>query len=567
MKTPKRILIVGGVAGGAACAARLRRLSEETEIVVFERGPYVSFANCGLPYYLGGVIRNRADLLVADPIRFRRFFRIEVRTRTEVLSVDRRNRQLTIRDHETGAESTEGYDALVLSPGARPVRPPLPGIDLPGIFTLRNIPDADRVMEWIESRNAKQAVVVGGGFIGLEMAENLVRRGLGVTVIEKMAQVMPPLDPEMAAQVHIEVRNEGVDLRLGTGVSGFKPKEGGGLCVGTASGEVCGADVVVLAIGVRPETDLAAAAGLEIGERGGIRVDDQMRTSDPAIWAVGDAVEVRNVVTGQWTLLPLAGPAARQGRVAADAIMGRASRFRGVQGTAVVGVFGRTVACTGANEQALDAAGIAYEKVYLHPAQHVGYYPGAQPIEMKLLFAPDDGRILGAQCVGLEGVEKRIDVLSTAIQHSATVYDLEEAELCYAPQYGAAKDAVNMAGFVAANLLNGDSPVAHWTDLERLGRAGPAGGKPMPLILDVRFPDEYEAGHVAGSLLIPLPELRDRLGDLPRDREIWVNCNVGQRAYYAVRILRQHGFEAKNLSGGYRTFTSGQSGEVETSVG
>jgi NADPH-dependent 2,4-dienoyl-CoA reductase/sulfur reductase-like enzyme/rhodanese-related sulfurtransferase len=459
----------------------------------------------------------------------------------------------------------ERYDALVLSPGARPIKPPLPGIDLPGIFTLRNIPDVDLIEHWIDAHEAKRAVIVGGGFIGLEMAENMAHRGLAVTLIEKLPQVMPPLDPEMAATLHLELRAKGVDLQLGDGVQGFREREDGGLCVQTESGEVCGADIVLLAIGVRPETDLATGAGVELGERGGIRVDDRMRTNVEGIWAVGDAVEVRHVVTGESMLLPLAGPAARQGRIAADVIMGRDSRFRGVQGTSVCGLFGVTVACTGANERMLTDAGIPCEKVYLHPGHHVGYYPGAEPIELKVLFSPEDGRLLGAQAVGRGGVEKRIDVLSMAMQMGSTVYDLEEAEMCYAPQYGAAKDPVNMAGFVASNHLRGDSPVIHWPELERVDRDG-ADGK-MPVVVDVREADEYEGGHVPGSIHIPLADLRDRLGELPRDREIWVNCGVGQRAYYGVRILRLNGFEARNLSGGMRTFTSGASGKVETSVG
>lgn len=565
MKTPKRVLIVGGVAGGAACAARLRRLSEETEIVVFERGPYVSFANCGLPYYLGGVIEGREDLLVSTPLLFRKRFHVDVRTEQEVVAILPEERKIAVRRTGRTETQAEPYDALVLSPGARPIKPPLPGIDLPGIFTLRTIPDADAIDDWIDAHKAKRAVIVGGGFIGLEMAENLVHRGLAVSLIEKMPQVMPPLDPEMAAPVHIELRSCGVDLRLGDGVQGFREREDGGLCVRTESGEVCGADIVMLAIGVKPETELAKSAGIELGERGGIRVDDRMRTNVPGIWAVGDAVEVRHAVTGESVLLPLAGPAARQGRVAADVIMGRDSVFRGVQGTSVVGVFGLTAACTGANERMLAAAGVPYEKVYLHPGHHAGYYPGAEPIELKVLFRPGDGRLLGAQAVGRAGVEKRVDVLSLAIQKGSTVYDLEEVELCYAPQYGAAKDPVNMAGFVASNHLRGDAPVVHWPDLERVDRGG-ADGR-MPVVLDVREASEYEAGHVPGSIHIPLGELRERLGDLPLGREIWAHCGVGQRAYYAVRILRQNGFEARNLSGGIRTFTSGTSGKVETAVG
>ncbi len=565
MDQPKKVVIVGGVAGGAACAARLRRVSEEAEIIMLERGPHPSFANCGLPYYLGGVIPHRSDLLVATPSRFRHYFRIDVRTRNEAIRIDREKKVVEIRDLEKDRVYTESYDALVLAPGSAPIRPPLPGIDLPGIFTLRNIPDVEAINAWIAEKTPASAVVVGGGFIGLEMAENLVRRGLEVTLIEKMPQVMMPLDTEMAANVHVEIRNHGVDLQLGTGVAGFRQSEEG-IVVETETGDIGPTGMVILAIGVQPDTILAKEAGLELGLRDAIRVDEKMRTSDPSIWAVGDAVEVRSFITGEPVLLPLAGPAARQGRIAAETIMGLDRRFRGVQGTAVVAIFGLTVASTGLNERTLRASGTPFEKIYLHPAQHVGYYPGASPIEMKVLFTPEEGKILGAQAVGRKGVEKRIDVVSTAIQFGGTVFDLEETELCYAPPYGAAKDPVNMIGFIAANHLRGESPVVHWSTLEELYADRPEGAE-MPFILDVREPGEYEATHVSGSTLIPLPQLRDRLDEIPRDRQIWVVCGVGQRAHYAVRILRQKGFDARNLSGGIRTFTSGTAGKMIADLG
>jgi NADPH-dependent 2,4-dienoyl-CoA reductase/sulfur reductase-like enzyme len=433
-----------------ACAARLRRLDEAAEIFIYERGPDVSFANCGLPYYLGGVIAERQRLLVATPERFRDWLAIEVRTRHEVEAIDLAGRTAVVRNLQTGATAAKRYDAMVLSPGAVPIRPACPGIDRPGVFTLRNLEDADHVRAWIEQHRPGRAVVVGGGYIGLEMAENLSRRNLDVTVLERSGQVMSPMDPEMVAPVHAELRRNGVDLCLGEGLSAIEPGPDDRLTVVSSGGQRIVAGIAILAVGVRPGVELARRAGLEIGALGGIRVDDRMQTSDPAVWAVGDAVEVRDGITGQWTLCPLAGPAARQGRVAADVICGRDARFRGSQGTAVVGVFDLTLAITGASEKKLKAAGIPCRKSYTHALDHAGYYPGAEMIAMKLLFDPQSGRILGAQAVGRRGVEKRIDVLATAIQHQATVFDLEQAELCYAPQYGSAKDPVNMAGFVAA---------------------------------------------------------------------------------------------------------------------
>jgi NADPH-dependent 2,4-dienoyl-CoA reductase/sulfur reductase-like enzyme/rhodanese-related sulfurtransferase len=543
--TKKRVVIVGGVAGGATCAARLRRLDEGAEIIVLDRGPYVSFANCGLPYYVGNVIHGEAKLLLATPALFRERFNIEVRTRNEVAAIDRQACDVLARDLETGRDYREHYDALVLSPGAAPIRPPLPGIDLPGIFTLRTVPDSRVIREWIESRKPRRAVVVGGGFIGLEMAENLIHRGIDVTIVEMADQLMPPLDPEMADFVRRRVATHVAHLQLGDGVAGFEPAGDDSLVVRTQKGGSFDADLVVLSIGVRPESQLARAARLEIGERGGIRVDQQMRTSDPRIWAVGDAVEVKNRVVDQWELIPLAGPANRQGRIAADVICGRDSRFKGVQATAVCGFFGLTVALTGATERTLRRAGIEdFESVYLHPGNHVGYYPGAKPIHVKLVFRRSDGLVLGAQAVGEEGVERRIDVISTAIQMGATVFDLEEAELCYAPQYGAAKDPVNVAGMIAANVVRGDVHLAPWRELHAV----------EALFLDVREPTEFHAGFLDGAVNIPLGQLRDRMDELPRDRKIWVNCGVGQRAYYACRLLSQHGFHVCNLSGGYHTY-------------
>jgi NADPH-dependent 2,4-dienoyl-CoA reductase/sulfur reductase-like enzyme/rhodanese-related sulfurtransferase len=543
--TRKRVLIVGGVAGGASCAARLRRLDETADIIVFDRGPYVSFANCGLPYYVGNVIVDERKLLVASAELFRERFNIAVHTETEATAIDRAGRTLTVRDVRSGAARSERYDALVLSPGAAPIRPPLPGVDLPGVFAVRSIPDSRRIRAWIDEHHAQTAVVVGGGFIGLEMVENLMRRGLAVTVLEKLPQVMSPLDAEMAAPVMQHLEANGVRLHMGDGLARIDTVAAGGLAVTAESGARLPADLVILAIGVRPETDLARRAGLAIGRRGGIVTDPQMRTSDSRIWAVGDAAEVQDVLTGQETVLPLAGPANRQGRVAAESIAGRPTSFRGVQATSVVGVLGMTIASTGASEKGLSRAGVTgFTKVYLHPGHHAGYYPGAQPIHLKLLFTVPDGRILGAQAVGTAGVEKRIDVIALAIQLGGTVHDLAAAELCYAPQYGAAKDPVNLAGMIAQNVLSGDMPLADWAQLE----------KTDALLVDVREPDEFAAGHVPAAINLPLSQLRERYNDLPAEREVWLSCGVGQRAYYATRFLRQHGYRARNLSGGFTTY-------------
>jgi NADPH-dependent 2,4-dienoyl-CoA reductase/sulfur reductase-like enzyme/rhodanese-related sulfurtransferase len=551
-----KVVIVGGVAGGASCAARLRRLDEKADILMVERGPYVSYANCGLPYHVSGVIEKESSLLVATEQTFRALFAIDCRTRCEVVGISPAGKTVELKNHATGEITTESYDKLVLSPGAAPIRPPLPGIDLPGIFSVRTVPDAREVRRWIErgasdlteenastgllaSDQTRRAVVVGGGYIGLEMAENLVHSGLEVTIVEMLDQVMPPLDPECARLVERHLEKNGVRLALNDGVAGFRQTAGGSIEVLTKSGKAHPADIVILAIGVRPEISLAKMAGLEIGQRGGIRVDEQMHTSDPDIFAVGDAVEVKDFVTGEWSLIALAGPANRQGRIAADVIAGRNSRFRGTQGTSVIGIFGATVASTGASEKLLTRLGQKdFEKVYLFPNSHAGYYPGAKTIVLKVIFRKSDGRLLGAQALGLDGVEKRIDALAMALQMGATVYDLEEAELCYAPPFGSAKDPVNFAGMVPADVLRGDMPLCHW---DSVGNG---------LLLDVRNPPELAVESVPGALNIPLPELRARLGELPRDREILLICRSAQRAYYATRILLQNGFKARNLSGG-----------------
>ncbi|MBW1697828.1 MAG: FAD-dependent oxidoreductase [Deltaproteobacteria bacterium] len=544
----KKLLIVGGVAGGASCAVRARRLSEDAEIIMLERGPYVSFANCGLPYHVGKVISKEEYLLVASPELFRDRFKIDVRIQHNVRRILREEKSIEVESLTEGEVYRENYDALVLSPGSEPIRPTIPGVSLPGIFTVSTIPDTRRILQWINENNPRRAVVVGGGFIGLEMAENLIRRKIGVSIAEMQKHVMPALDPEMGAIINDHLRARGVDLYLGSPVSAFRKGSSASLCVCLDSGKEIEADLVILCIGVRPRIELAEAAGLRIGECGGIWVDDQMRTSDDNIWAVGDAVEVKDYVLGGQTMVPLAGPANRQGRIAADVILGngvKKPRFRGVQATAVCGVLGLTIASTGKTERQLIRAARSseigpFEKVYLHPYHHATYYPNAKHMCMKLIFAKKDGRILGAQAVGREGVEKRIDVIAMAIQKNGTVFDLEEAELCYAPQYGSAKDPVNLAGMVAANTLRGLIEVAHWEDLKGSGA----------FILDVRDLKEYERDHVEGAVNIPLNSLRERMGELPRDQDIFVYCLVGIRSYLAARILRQNGFRAKNISGG-----------------
>mmetsp|Transcript_26396 Transcript_26396/g.60010 ORF Transcript_26396/g.60010 Transcript_26396/m.60010 type:complete len:554 (-) Transcript_26396:78-1739(-) len=543
----KKILIVGGVAGGASAAARLRRMDENATITVFEKGPFVSFANCGLPYYVGDVIKDDKDLVIATPERFKERFNVDVKTMHEVLKIDKERKTLEVKDLNTDDISVESYDALVLAPGAIPIRPPLPGIDLPGIFILRTIPDSMLVRSWMEKHTIKRAVVVGGGFIGLETAENLVHRGVEVTIVEMGTQVLPPMDPEMAEILHEHCKAKGVKLCLGDGVAGFY-KTDSGLEVATQSGARYPCDVAILGIGVRPETRLAKEAGLELGKLGGIKVDDQMRTSDPNIWAVGDAVEVKDFVTGQMALIPLAGPANRQARIAADAICGRSSSFRGVQGTAVCGVFDKVAASTGASEKTLKRFGIPYEKVYLHPNHHVGYYPGAKLIHFKLLFDPKDGKVLGAQAIGEAGVEKRIDVVAMAIQKGMTVFDLEESELCYAPQFGAAKDPVNFAGFIASNCLRGDAPVVQWDKIIK-GECDP-----NHVLVDVRTKEEIQLGMYKGAKHIPIDEMRSRMSELPKDKPIYLYCGVGLRGYNVARILKQNGYDAYNVPGGWKTY-------------
>lgn len=551
-----KVIIVGGVAGGASCAARLRRLDEKAEIIMVERGPYVSYANCGLPYHVGGVIEKEASLHVFNEQMFKVTFAIDVRTNCAAVSISPKEKTVTLRNVESGFETTESYDKLVLSPGAESVRPPLPGIDLPGIFHVRTVPDARKIREWIERgspflagiynysgiqavKPKIRAVIVGGGFIGLETAENLVHRGFEVTILERNEQVLPHIDQEHARVVESFLEKNGIRLALADGAAAFKQATGSVIDVETESGKTYPADIVILALGVRPSTNLAKSAGLEIGERGGIRVDDQMHTSDPDIFAVGDVIEVKDFVTGELSNIPLAGPANRQGRIAADVIAGRDSSFRGTQGTAIIGLFDAAIAWTGTSEKALKRIGDTdYEKYYLYPNSNAGYYPGATPIAIKVLFRKSNGQLLGAQALGKNGVDKRISTIAALIQMGATVYDLEESELCYAPQFGSAKDPVNFAGMVAADILREDMPISHW-DTAKDG-----------FLLDVRHPVELAVENVPGAVNIEWGELRNRLDELPRDKEIHVFCRSGQRSYNATRILLQNGFKAKNVSGG-----------------
>jgi NADPH-dependent 2,4-dienoyl-CoA reductase/sulfur reductase-like enzyme/rhodanese-related sulfurtransferase len=557
------IVIIGAVAGGASAAARARRLSEDAEIILIERGEAPSFANCGLPYYVGGVIERRDKLLVAPVERLEKRYRLDVRTRSEALSIDRATKRIRVRELDSGREYELPYDKLILAPGAAPLRPPIAGIDLPGVHTLRDLRDADRLHAAVQG--AARAVVIGGGFIGVEMAENLVHRGVATTIVELAPQILPPWDAEMVAPLAAHLRRHGVALRLGDSAEAIAPAlrreaadngRASALTVSLKSGDKLPADLVILSVGVRPENRLAVAAGLAVGPRGGIRTNEHMQTSDPDIYAVGDAVETRHAIDGSPTQIPLAGPANRQGRIAADHIFGRPSRFRGTQGTAIVGAFGMTAAMTGFSEKALRAAGVDFHKIYIHPGHHAGYYPGAEAMALKLLFAPQDGAILGAQCVGGAGVDKRIDVLAIAIQARFTVYDLEEAELAYAPQFGAAKDPINMAGFVAAGLLRGDQPVMH-ADALAVPRSNEAAGGMAPadvMLVDVRASSEFSAGHIPGAVNIPIEELRGRLDELPRDHPLAVYCQVGQRGYLAARLLAEHGYDVRNLSGGYATY-------------
>lgn len=575
--TRVKTIIIGGVAGGASAATRLRRLDETADIVMLERSGYVSFANCGLPYYVGGTITQRGALLLQTPASLHNRFRLDVRVHSEAIAIDRANQTVTVRETQTGREYTESYDYLVLSPGATPIVPPVPGRER--ALTLRTIEDTDKIKAAVDQLLADQqprgeygegawqedepesfpadtpaaagrsAVVIGGGFIGLEMAENLRERGLAVTVVELAPQVMAPLDPEMAALVATELAHHGVELALGVQVSQIDPNT-----VTLSDGRVVPADLVIMSIGVRPDATLAKQAGLALGPRGGIAVDEQLRTSDPRVFAVGDAVDKEDAVTGEPVLVPLANSANRQGRLVADAIAGRAIRFTGVRGTAIVKIFGLTVAVTGVNEKRLRAAGRPYQAIHTHPGSHAGYYPGSERISIKLLFDPADGRILGAQAVGGAGTDKRIDVISTAMAGGITADQLADLELAYAPPFGSAKDPVNQLGYVAENLLSGTTAAIGWQDLATSGR----------FLIDVRTAGEHRRGHLPDSVNIPLDDLRERHVEIPRDDHgdplpVAVYCQVGQRGHTASRLLTQLGYDVVNLDGGWLTYTLGRS--------
>lgn len=544
-----KVVVVGGVAGGMSAAARLRRLAEDAEIVVLERDDYVSFANCGLPYHIGGEIEKRSSLLLQTPKSLAESLALEVRTGHEVVAIDRDAQSVTVREIGSGREYTETYERLVLATGATPLKPPLPGVDHPRVFTLRSIPDMDAIKAVVDG-GATRAVVVGGGYIGLEVAEAFRHRGMDVTLVEAADHVMAVLDQEMSREVEDHLEANGVTLHLQTTAVGFEPVEAStDVVVDLGDAGSVAADLVVLAVGVRPESSLARAAGLELTERGALVVNAHQQTSDPLVYAVGDSVQVRDTVTGSPIVVPLAGPANRQGRVAADHIVrgtGRPARYSSTQGTSVVKVFEMTAGSTGATEKTLQAAGREYAKVYLHPNGHASYYPGTAPMHIKVVFDPQDGTVLGAQVAGYDGVDKRIDVFAMAIRAGMTVEDLEEVELAYAPPYGSAKDPVNMAGFQAANLLRGDLDLWYAEEWPAL----PDGA----VLLDVRSTREHERWNIRGSTLIPLKQLRDRLGELPAGRPVFVYCRSGFRSYLAYRLLRQNGFDASTLSGGELTF-------------
>lgn len=543
----KKVMIVGGVAGGATAATRLRRISEDVEIILVERGEHISFANCGLPYYIGETIKDRSKLLVQTVKGMSDRFNLDIRNLSEVIKINPADKTVTIKNLQTDEVYEESYDQLLLSPGARPIIPPIPGInDHQSLFTLRNIPDTDKIKSYVDSQNPKKAVIIGGGFIGIEMAENLAERGLEVTIIEMANQIMAPIDFEMASILHTHLRDKGVKLILENGVQAFTNH--GSTAILTDGNEI-ETDLTILSIGVRPENELAKAAGLALGERGGIIVNEFLQTSNEDIYAVGDAVEVVDYINGTKTMIPLAGPANRQGRIAANNIMGKMEKYQGTLGTSIAKVFDLTVAATGNNEKTLKRLAAPYEVVHIHPSSHAGYYPGAAPISLKIIFAKDTGKIYGAQAVGADGVDKRIDVIATAIKGGLTVEDLTNLELSYAPPYSSAKDPVNMAGYVATNIMDGELEHIQWHEVDKIVSDG-------GLLIDVREPMEREFGYIEGSINIRLNDLRERLGELPREQTIYVSCQVGLRGYLASRILKNHGFKVKNVDGGWKTYSA-----------
>lgn len=543
----RKVLIVGGVAGGASAAAKLRRMDEEAQIILFEKGEYISFANCGLPYHIGEVIKEEEKLVVVTPERMKERFNIDVRTKNVVTKINPKLKTVDVYNIDKEKTYQESYDKLILSPGAMPIKPPFPGVESEKIFTLRNIPDTYKIKSHVDSNSVKRAVVVGGGYIGLEVAENLIERGISVTVIELADHVVGPLDYDMATNIHHHLEAKGVELYLKDGVKSFDDK-GENIEVTLSSGKKITSDMVVLGIGVRPDIEFIKDSGLEIGETGGIKVDKNMKTSDDNIYAVGDAVEVTEYITNTKALIPLAGPANKQGRVAACHICGIDEEYTATQGTAILKVFDISVGVTGVNERILQKNGIKYQKSFTFSVSHASYYPGATPIAMKLIFDPEKGTIYGSQMVGYTGIDKRIDVIATAIRAGLTVFDLEKLELSYAPPYSSAKDPVNIAGFVAVNIIKGDVNIFHWHDIEKIDRT-------KSVLLDVRTKDEFDMGSIEGSVNIDLDNLRDRLSEIPKDKKIYVFCQVGLRGYLAYRILVQNGYkEVYNLSGGYKIY-------------
>lgn len=543
-----KIIIIGGVAGGATTAARLRRLDESADITIYERGEHISYANCGLPYYIGNVIEEREKLFVQTPEAFFNRFKVNVKTSTEVIQIDRKNKKVVAKDVKTGTISEDSYDKLVLSPGASPVKPPIPGIDNERIFTLRNVTDTDRIKNFVETGSPKRAVIIGAGFIGLEMAENLHNKGIFVTIVEMASQVMNILDYEMAAEVHQHLKTKNVEFYLNDGVASFK-ENGENLTVRLGSGKELRTDMVLLSIGVKPETTLAKQADLTIGKLGGIEVNDLLQTNDPDIYALGDVIEFENPITAKKMLIPLAGPANKQGRIVADNIIqGNTRKYKGTIGTGIAKVFDLTVASTGVPEKLLSRENIPYTASITHNSSHAGYYPGAFPLTIKLLFSPRSGKILGAQIVGYDGVDKRIDMIAAVLKQGGTIYDLEEIEHAYAPPFSSAKDPVNIAGFVAENIISEKMKIIHWNKLLELDMS-------ETVLLDVRTKQEFELGTIEGALNIPVDQLRNNLASIPKDKKIIVFCGVGLRAYVALRILEQNGFKnVYNLSGGYKTY-------------
>ena len=543
-----KVIIVGGVAGGATAAARLRRLDENVEIILFEKDEYISFANCGLPYHISGVIEDRGELLLQTPNSFHSRFNVDVRVFSEVTAIDKENKTVSVKNVTTGEEYSESYDTLVLAPGSKPIVPPIQGIETDGVFTLRNVENTDKIVAFIQERAPKSVAVVGGGYIGVEMAENLKEAGLDVSIIELADHVIAPLDYDMACDVHNYLKKNGISLYLKNAVQSVS-ESGGKLAVTLSDGEL-EVDMLVLATGVKPDSHLAKDAGLALNERGGIIVDCSMKTSDKNIYAVGDSVEVIDFVTNQPVMIPLAGPANKQGRIAADNICGISSQYEGTQGSAILKIFDMTVATTGISEKTANSLNIECDKVFAFLSGHASYYPGTKPMSLKVIYEKGSGKILGAQIVGFDGVDKRCDLLALAIRFGLKASDLTVMELCYAPPFGSAKDPVNMAGYMIENVLNGKVKNFHWHDAPNLPRDGSV------TLLDVRTEHEVKGGLIDGFVNIPLDELRQRIDEIPKGKPVYVNCRSGQRSYIACRILTQNGFDTYNLSGGYRLYKS-----------